>query len=149
MTARVGARPIGVGRGPAGVDPVSPYATAPTLAVKAGVQYLAQTADYNETEADPIDVDVALSLAYPQGSCKHAPDLGHRLHSINPLGQPDENQKARDLVNTSNPLARRIASGDVEIVTVETSHENDQLRVRVGYRNLRRNPNSTLYASST
>jgi hypothetical protein len=146
---RVGAQIIGVGKSPAGIAPVSPYSTAPTKAIAAEVQYLGQSADYNEIPADPIDVDVALSLSIPRGSCRHAPDLGNLLHTISPLGQPDEQQRADEYVRTSNPLAQRIAAGDVTIRSVDTQHAESGLIVTVGYRNMRRNPNQTLLASNS
>ena len=142
--ARVGAQPIGIGKGPAGVDPVSPYSPAPSLAVKAGVQYLGQNADYNELEADPIDVDMALSLAVPQGSVKHAPDLGNLLHTINPLGRPNEHEAVVDIVNRSNPLARRVTAGDVSITKIDSDSKGKQLRVQVTYKNPRRNSSKTV-----
>ena len=146
--ARVGAQPIGIGKGPAGVDPVGPYSTAPSLAKFAEVQYLGQDADYNDVEADPIEVDVSLALAVQQGSVRHAPDLGNLLHTINPLGRPDENETVMDMVKRANPLARRLQNNDISIVSVESDSSTGQLRVSVGYRNLRRNPGKTVFASS-
>lgn len=143
-----GAPPIALGGSPAGIDPVAPYATPPTLSPVPAVQYLGQTHDYNAIPADPIDVDVALSLAVPQGSCRHAPLAGNLLHTINPLGRPDQHQTIVDMVNTSNPIARRLQAGDIAIVSVEDAvDQNGQLRVRVGYRNLRRKT-GVLFASN-
>ena len=143
MATRVGANPIGVGKSPAGVERVGPYSTAPSLATVPAVEYLGQNYDYSEIPTDPIDVDVALAMSVRRKSIKHAPDCGNDLYTISPIGGPDEQQKALELTKRATPLDRRLAAGDIAILSVDTSHDNDQLRVRLRYRNLRTQKNRT------
>jgi hypothetical protein len=83
--------------------------------------------DYNRdedgfyVEQHPVDAFVDLALTVPLGSLPCAPDVGHELGGIEPIG-PRRDAKARAAVRKA--LARIIKSGDItlgEIVVDGTS----------------------------
>lgn len=82
----------------------------------------------------PVDQEVEIALLVPAGSVASAPDVGHTLLDVD-LGAASFQNDVADRVRRA--LTRPLARGDIEIVRIDASNANRQLRCAVTYRNLR------------
>lgn len=88
----------------------------------------------------PVDSQMAIGLLFAQGSFLGDTTIGHTLRQVQ-LGQPAARLQ-RDVesrVRTANPIARLLANGDVEILSVQAEQNArvGRLSVLTHYRNLR------------
>lgn len=138
MTA--GLYPGGVG--PAGVAPIS--SSAP-IKVKRPValRYEGVVSDWvihSGTGAyqavTPVEQGVVLSLCIRQGHIKSSPSTGNTLHEIEYLDSATLAADIEDRVRRSNPLARYLAEGQVEVSRIEHERGAHGFKVAVYFKDL-------------
>ncbi len=92
------------------------------------------------SDMHPVDSQMAIGLLFAQGSFLGDTTIGHTLRHVQ-LGQPAARLQ-RDVesrVRRANPVARLLARGDVEILSVQAEQNArvGRLSVLTQYRNLR------------
>lgn len=138
------------GIGPAGAAPIQTGYSQRALKPRA-IRYEGSIRDWQLDPATggyrrvtPAEQGVALSLMVAQGSITSSPQTGHTLNEIVYLGGPDVEADATDRVKRSNPLARLVADGQVEIKRVAVDTSGTQLRVALYFVDLTGDKNRVL-----
>jgi hypothetical protein len=84
----------------------------------------------------PVDQGMALSLCMRLGSIKSAPEVGHRLHTVQ-VGTPRTQLEVELRVRASYPCSRYLADGLVQIERItHAALPGGGLAVAVHYKNL-------------
>lgn len=82
-----------------------------------------------------IEQQVAISFAYPRGSLKHSPSVGHDLFKIDRVVGAELDAAIERAARQASPFDRLLAAGKVEFIKVSAQHpKNTESRVAIEWR---------------